>query len=99
MISSTCKITLRWSFIRGFELVDCCGFRPCWCAPRPRGVRMMPTGAGPIQVGFKRLMGRLLSSSAFEVVLLSGTGDCPDESADVEVIRTALGKLGWRGAG
>ena len=42
-------------------------------------------------------VGRLLSPTDFEVVLLRGTGDRPNENTDIEIVRTALRKLGWEG--
>lgn len=47
----------------------------------------------------RNIMGRMLPTTDFEVVLLTGTGDCPEENADVELIRTALNRLGWRTPG
>jgi len=40
------------------------------------------------------VLARLLEPGAFEIVVLSGTGDRPEESIDSGLIRVGLGRLG-----
>jgi hypothetical protein len=43
----------------------------------------------------RNILARLLKASTFEVVLISGSGDQPNEAVDLDLIREALRNLGW----
>jgi len=58
---------------------------------------LVPMYIGSHQVGeCEFILKRFLSPNDFCVVLLSGTGDDPDEKGDIPKVQSALQALGWK---